>query len=127
MDGFFKSRIASIHHAFSGIIYIVRTQKNTWIYMLITFLVIFLGLWLALPSISWAITALTIILVWSMEAINTSIETIVDLVQPENHPLAKIIKDVSAAAVLTSAIGSVFVGIFVFGPPLLGKILSDWR
>ena len=43
----------------------------------------------------------------------------VDMVSPEHSQGAKIIKDISAGAVLISAIISVLVGIVVFGPKLL--------
>jgi diacylglycerol kinase len=45
---------------------------------------------------------------------NTAIETVVDLVSPEFHPLAKIAKDTAAGAVLVCAIGAGIVGIIIF-------------
>jgi diacylglycerol kinase len=61
-------------------------------------------------------------IVWLAEFLNTSIEAIVDLVSPQRHPLAKVSKDVGAAAVLITATTAVIVGILLLGPPLWVKI-----
>jgi diacylglycerol kinase len=50
------------------------------------------------------------------ELFNTAIETIIDLISPQHHPLAKIVKDVSAAAVLITAISAIIIGLAIFGP-----------
>ena len=62
---------------------------------------------------------LVIGLVWTAEIINTALEVIVDMVSPEHSQSAKIIKDISAGAVLIAAFISVLVGILIFGPRLL--------
>ena len=67
----------------------------------------------------WAILALTIGLVISCELINTSIEATVDLVTEEYHPLAKVAKDTSAAAVFIFAIVAIIVGIIIFLPKII--------
>ncbi|MBI5054292.1 MAG: diacylglycerol kinase, partial [Chloroflexi bacterium] len=43
------------------------------------------------------------------------------------HPLAKIGKDVGAAAVLIAAIAAVIVGLLILGPPLFVKAISLFR
>jgi diacylglycerol kinase len=65
---------------------------------------------------------LTIALVWSAEFFNTSIEAVVDLASPAQHPLAKTGKDVGAAAVLIAALAAVLVGLLILGPPLWAKL-----
>jgi len=121
---FFHSRWLSFRYAFSGILYVFRTQKNAWVHFAATVLVVVLGIWLRISSASWAILLLTISAVWSAECINTAIEAAVDLISPQKHPLAKIAKDASAAGVLLIAIGSVGVGLFLFGPALITKLLG---
>jgi len=61
-------------------------------------------------------------IVWAAEFFNTALEAMTDLIQPEEHELAKISKDVSAAAVLITAAASVLIGLLILGPPLLDKI-----
>jgi diacylglycerol kinase len=46
----------------------------------------------------------------------------VDLVNPQQHPLAKVGKDVAAAAVLLAALASILVGLLILGPPLWEKL-----
>jgi diacylglycerol kinase len=118
MREFLKTRVMAFQYAFSGLWMAFRTQKNTWIYLVVTVAVLFLSLVFQISSIEWAIITITIAFVWTSEIINTSIETIINLVSPDHHPLAKAAKDLGAAAVLVAAISSVFVGIFILGPPL---------
>lgn len=120
---FFKSRLQSFRHAFHGWGYVLRTQKNAWIHAFVSSLVILLGLWLALPARDWAMLILVMAMVWSAEFFNTSIEAVVDLASPTHHPLAKVGKDVGAAAVLIAALAAALVGLLLLGPPLLEKIL----
>jgi diacylglycerol kinase (ATP) len=63
--------------------------------------------------------------VWVAEALNTSIEYLVDLASPEIHPLAGKAKDVAAGAVLVAAIGSAVIGGLVFGPHLMRMMLEN--
>lgn len=122
MKSFLFARIASFRHAFHGWWYVLRTQRNAWIHALATTLVIVLGLWLQLPARDWAALVLVIAMVWSAEFLNTSIEAVVDLASPAQHPLAKVGKDVGAAAVLIAAVAAVLVGLLILGPPLSEKI-----
>jgi diacylglycerol kinase (ATP) len=119
---FFRSRIHSFKHAFAGVWYVIRTQKNAWIHLTIMTIVVFLAAWLKVSRFDWAVLVLTIGIVWLAEFLNTSIEAIVDLVSPQRHPLAKVSKDVGAAAVLISAATAVIVGILLLGPPLWAKM-----
>ncbi len=100
----------------------IRTQPNAWIHAMFTIAVILLGLWLGLSPRDWAVIVLAMALVWMAEFINTALEAAVDLASPQQHPLAKISKDVGAAAVLVAAGASVIVGLLILGPPLWQRI-----
>jgi len=102
-----------------------RTQRNTRIHLTIAAGVIALGVWLGLPFTQWAVLALTIGFVLVSEMLNTVAETLVDLISPTYHPLAKILKDVTAGAVLLTAIISVAVGLLVLGPPLWTRVWGE--
>lgn len=122
MKSFFLSRLHSFGHAFRGWWYVMKTQRNAWIHGLVATAVLIVGLWLGLPPRDWAVLILTIAMVFAAEFINTSIEAVVDLATKERHPLAKVGKDVGAAAVLIAAIAAVLVGFLILGPPLLEKL-----
>lgn len=120
------SRLASFKYAFAGWWYMLRTQRNAWVHAVVSVAVFGLGLWLGLGRIEWAILLLTITLVWLAEFINTALEAVVDLASPDLHPLAKVGKDVAAAAVLIAAIAAVLIGLLILGPPLWNKLAVGW-
>ena len=122
MKSFFLSRVTSFGHAFRGWHYVLRTQANAWIHSTIAAAVFILGLWLQLPARDWAVIILTTAVVFCAEFLNTAIEAVVDLASPEFHPLAKIGKDVGAAAVLVAALAAVLIGLLILGPPLWAKL-----
>lgn len=123
MNEFIRSRIASFRYAFQGWGYVLRTQRNAWIHSAIATAVFFVGWWLNLPARDWAVIILTAAFVFSAEFINTAIEAVVDLATAEHHPLAKVGKDVGAAAVLVAALAAVLVGLLILGPPLWQRIV----
>lgn len=124
MLSFLVSRARSFIHAFHGWGYVLRTQKNAWIHAFISTLVFALGLWLRLSMKEWALLVIVTAMVWSAEFFNTAIEAVVDLASPLQHPLAKVGKDVGAAAVLIAAGAAALVGLLILGPHLLRKWLG---
>jgi diacylglycerol kinase len=87
-------------------------------------LVFAVAIWVSLDRLPAAILLVTIGLVWVSEFLNTALEAIVDLASPEIHPLARVGKDVGAAAVLISSLVAILVGLLILGPPLINKITS---
>jgi diacylglycerol kinase len=63
-------------------------------------------------------------MVFTAEFLNTAIEAVVDLASPQKHPLAKVGKDVGAAAVLIAALAAVLVGLLILGPPLWARLVQ---
>ncbi|GAB4454177.1 MAG: diacylglycerol kinase [Anaerolineales bacterium] len=121
---FIYSRIRSFGHAFRGWWYVLKTQHNAWIHAVAAVIVFLLALWLGLPARDWAVLILTVTMVFAAEFVNTAIEAVVDLASPVHHPLAKVGKDVGAAAVLIAALAAVLIGLLILGPPLWAKLLS---
>lgn len=117
------SRLASFRYAFSGWWYVLRTQRNAWIHAVAAVAVFFVGFWLEIGRIDWAILVLTVAVVWVGEFTNTAVEAVVDLLSPNIHPLAKVAKDVAAAAVLIAALAAVVIGFLILGPPLWNRLL----
>ncbi|MFH1185749.1 MAG: diacylglycerol kinase family protein [Chloroflexota bacterium] len=124
MRKFTTSRVRSFGHAFQGWWYVLRTQRNAWLHVGIALAVFGLSFWLELDVFRWAVIVLTTALVLAAEFFNTALEVVVDLVSPQEHPLAKVGKDVAAAAVLLTALAAVFIGILILGPPFLLKLES---
>jgi diacylglycerol kinase len=119
---FFLKRIRAFGYAFHGWWYVLRTQRNAWIHALATVLVVLVATWLGLPARDWAVLVLAVAMVWTAEFINTALEAVVDLASPQHHPLAKVGKDVGAAAVLIAALTSIVIGLLLLGPPLWSRL-----
>ena len=108
--------IRSFGYAAEGLATMVRTQPNFVVHLAATGVVLVLGVALHLTPIELALIVLTIVLVLVLECVNTVVESMCDLVSPAYHPLVKRAKDVSAAAVLIAAIGSVLIAVLLFVP-----------
>jgi diacylglycerol kinase (ATP) len=124
MISFFRSRARSFRYAFSGWWYVIRTQRNAWIHALVTIAVVIAGIWLKLSTHEWALITLAISMVWTAEFLNTALEAIVDLASPQQNHLARVGKDVGAAAVLIAAAASIIIGLLILGPPFWQKFLA---
>lgn len=110
--------VRSFGYAFEGLALIVRTQPNFWVHVSAACAALLLGLVFHLSPIELAIIVLCITLVLVVEAVNSGIETMCDLISPGHHPLIKRAKDISAAAVLIAAGGAVIIALLLFGPRL---------
>ena len=119
---FIRGRKNSFRYAFAGFLFVLKTQKNAWLHLIATAIVIFVSFWLGIGRIEWVAILLVIGLVWMAEFMNTALEVIVDLASPEKHPLAKVGKDVGAASVLIAAILAVIIGVIVLWQPLIEKL-----
>ena len=116
------SRLHSLTYAIAGWLYMLRRQKNMRIQAAATIIVLGQALWLQLDATSWAILILTITVVWMAEFVNAAVEAAVNLASPEIHPMAKVGKDVAAAAVLLGVTASILIGLLLLGPPLVDKL-----
>ena len=118
----FDGRIRSVKCALSGIRVMLLSQQNAWIHAVATVLVIICGIHFNLTAGEWCWIVLAMTAVWAAEALNTAFEFLTDLASPAFHPLAGKAKDVSAGAVLLTAIGSIVIGLLIFSPHLWRQI-----
>lgn len=119
-----RSRLDAFRYAFSGWWYVIRTQRNAWLHAVATVASVAMGIWLKLLLVEWALLILAIGMVWLSEFINSALEAIVDLASPEMHPLARVGKDVGAAAVLIAAATAAAIGLLILGPHLWAKLTT---
>ena len=115
----YKKLINSFKYAMEGIISSFKTERNMKIHVLAMIIVIILGIYVKLNVTEWCIITIAIVLVIAGELYNTAFETVVDMISPEKNPKAKLIKDISAAAVLVLAIGAAVIGGIIFIPKFL--------
>ena len=111
--------LKSFKYAFSGISYVLRTSRNFKIQLIFTVAILMIGFLLKISLSNYVILIATIMSVLILEILNTSIESIVDLVvKKEFSSLAKISKDTSAGAVLLASINSVIIAVYIFVPKI---------
>lgn len=105
---------ASVGFAWNGIRAAWSSQRNLKIQTVIAALIVVAGFIFKLERWEWCVVLICIGGVIALELINTAIEHLTDLVQPERHPLAGKVKDISAAAVLWFSMISAVVGFIIF-------------
>ena len=116
--------LKSFKYAFSGISYVLKTSRNFKIQLIFAVTSLMIGFLLQISQSNYVILIATIMSVLILEILNTSIESIVDLVvKKEFSSLAKISKDTSAGAVLLSSINSVIIAVYIFVPKI--KLLFE--
>lgn len=106
--------VESVNTAIEGFIYVLKTQRNMRIHFLAALLILLMAIYLNFSSIELLILCITITLVLAAEMVNTTVELLVDMVKTEFHPIARIIKDISAGAVLLASINAAIVGYLLF-------------
>ena len=97
----------------------VRQERNIKVMLAGGVIAVVAGLIIGLDPIRWAIIALCCGVVVSSELVNTAVETVVDLVSPEFHPLAGRAKDIAAASELVLCVAVGIVGLIVYISALL--------
>lgn len=117
-----RERWRSIRTAWQGVRYVLQTQQNARIHLLIALLVLIVAALFRVSRVEWILLLVMISIVWAAELFNTAVEVIIDHISPEQQRFARISKDVSAAGVLITAIISILVGGLIFGP----RLVSWW-
>jgi diacylglycerol kinase (ATP) len=117
-----KRLINSFGFAFKGLRYATATQPNFRIHLALAIIAVVLGFLLQISFAEWEWIMLAIALVLIVELLNTSIETLVDLVSPGYHEMAGRVKDVCAGAVVIAAVFALVTGIVIFLPKLISLV-----
>ena len=92
--------LKSLPFAIEGIKILLKSENNAKIHLLAVFVVTITGFLIHFSEAEWLAVIIVMGGVLALEAVNTAIETLVDLASPEFHPLAKKVKDIAAGAVL---------------------------
>ena len=117
--------VRSFGFAVSGIIWVLRTQRNAKIHVCAGVLAVALGIFRpriwegaeALSAAEWAVVLLAVASVFGAEALNTALESLADAVDEGENIRVKRAKDAAAGGVLLISLGALGAGIFVLGPP----------
>lgn len=109
-----QNLVESFNSAIEGFVYVFKSQRNMRLHFVVALVAILLGIVLNFTYIEFMILCLTIAFVLFAEMFNTAIEHTIDLIKEEFHPLARIVKDICAGAVLLSASSAIIVGYILF-------------
>ena len=115
----FTARLSSFKFAFNGLTALLKNEHNARVHLLAAIIAITCGIVLNINALEWSLLIIVIGSIFITELLNTSLETLADLIQPEWNEKIRMAKDYSAAAVLISAIISVIVGGLIFIPKIL--------
>ena len=117
------SLLRSFHCAFRGLGLVLARERNARIHLLAAVAVLVAAVLLGLDRAEIALVLITIALVLATEVANTVVERLLDLMHPEASERVRAIKDMSAAAVLVSALGALAVAGLLFVP----RLVVLWR
>lgn len=118
-----KDRLTnSFKYAYDGLKASYKSEQNLYIHTIVALLVIICGFIFKITYTEWLVCLILIGLVITSELFNTTFECLVDLVCPQQDPLAKKTKDVASAAVLVFCVMSAVIGLIIFLPKIVTLI-----
>lgn len=120
-DSFLTGRLKSIGYACKGVICLIKTEANVQVQLFCAISVTIAGFYFDISKTEWGFQIICIGLVISLEAINTSIESILDFIQPEQHKTIGKIKDIAAGAVLITAATALIIGLIIYVPKIVAS------
>lgn len=109
-----KKQLHSFLCAFCGLFSAIRTESHLRFHIVAAFYVVFFAALGTFSPLHWAVLILTICAVIFAELVNTALEDLCDLYSTQYNPKIKRIKDISAGAVLVTAIASVCIAVCLF-------------
>lgn len=115
-------RLNSFSYAFNGLKILFKEEHNSWIHLVATGIVIITSIFLRLNIYEWVAIIFCIGLVFTAELFNSTVENIADFLTTEKNNKIKTIKDLSAAAVLISALTTFIIGLIIFVPKIISYL-----
>ena len=116
--------IRSVRQALDGILWAFRTQRSLRIQLVIGLVVAGTAITVRVTLVEAALLVSASVLVITLELMNTVIEAACDEITTERRDSIRRIKDVAAGAVAFAALGSIAIGILVFGHYLANAVLA---
>ncbi len=115
---FFKSFV----YAFHGMKYFLLHERNGKVQLFIAATAVAASVGLGIAVTEWVAVLLCIAMVLGLEMVNSVVEKLCNTVQKEYHPEIKIIKDISAGAVLWVSIISAVIACIIFIPKIIALL-----
>lgn len=112
----FKRFLNSFRFAFRGLRVILEEEQSFLIQILIAVIVIFFMFYFDLPAIEKVVLIIVINLILILEIINTAIERVLNIIEPNFNPRVGKVKDLVSAIVLFASLGAIIIGLIIFLP-----------
>jgi len=120
--------IDSFKNAIEGLNITYKMEKNFRYHIILSFLTILVSLLMKIDSFHLVIIVISISFVLVAELFNTGFEVLIDnFITKKKNKIIKVIKDISAAAVLITSINALVVGYFLIFTKLFKKILNIFK
>jgi diacylglycerol kinase len=111
-----KKFFKSVKYAARGIIYVFKNEQNFKIQIAAAVCVIILMFVFELRTSEIIILLLLITSVLVLELLNSALEKFIDILKPRLSYQVEIVKDMMAAMVFITALGSAIIGVLIFWP-----------
>lgn len=120
----FSKFFKSFSYAFRGIWEVFRREQNFKVHTLAAIVALLLGWFFHISPWEWCFLIVVIALVLAAEMVNTAMERLSDVAEPNQNETIRVVKDVSAGMVLVCAMGALAVGIIIFLPKVIAFLQS---
>ena len=115
----FKRILSSIKNSWNGLKAAYKNEQSVYIHLVCSIILLVLSFLLEISLTQWLIIIAIIGLTLVVELLNTAIESTVDLVTEEFHPLAKVAKDTASAAEFVLTLTSALIALMIFIPKIM--------
>lgn len=109
-----RTFVESLNNAAEGFVYVVKHERNMRVHFFFAFVALIIAAFIGVNRVEWMLLATAISLVLVMEMVNTAFEETLDIFIKEHHRVVRMIKHISAGAVLVTAVNALIVGFFIF-------------
>ncbi len=117
-----QSFFTALYNAFNGLFDFFSNERNGKIQLAVALATIATAAFLKISLNEWVAVLLCIGMVIGLEMLNSALEKLCDLVEPGYHPSIRVIKDISAGAVLWASIISTVAGTIIFLPKIISLL-----
>ncbi len=112
----FHNFFSSVRYSVEGFFAAVKHEPSFREDLIFAIILVPFAIILPVNAVSTALMIASLILILIVELLNSAIEWVIDYLRPEQHPLAKRIKDMASAAVFLSYINCIVVWTILLWP-----------
>ncbi len=97
----------------------LKTESSIQVQFFVAIMLTIAGFYFEISSLEWIIQIFAIVLVMSVEALNTGLEKMCDFVHEDFETRIGFIKDIAAGAVAIASLGAFIIVLILYLPKLI--------